>query len=169
MKGNVISPYPWWSQMFFLIFFIFSFFLGMGIGFVIGFSLLGLIGGLVGLFLFKRNIIRFPNYKIAAFVGYIAFVIIFYIIPLLGIAGASSEPFLLLIIFGIPFIQAAVTLGFMILFERRQVLRSFYWTFVLSYFCAAFLIAPFMFFVGLMSIFGATFSPMTAITGLLIK
>lgn len=156
MKGNVVAT-PWYGGLLQVIFMFFVVY-GVSTGMVIGFSLFGLIGGLVGLLLHRRGIVKFPNYKIAAFTGYIGFILVFLIIPILLFAGSSSFGSEILFIIFIPFIHAAVTVGFLVFMEHKKAFYSMYWGYVAAFFCASLVMAVaflFLLLFGFSSGFGS--------------
>ena len=92
------------------VFIILFFVYGLGIGFLIAFTFIGLIAGLIGLLLFNRKIVMFPNPKISIFVGYVAFTVLFTILPfalLLSSSYSSYSPSslsFLILFFSLPLI-----------------------------------------------------------------
>ena len=147
---------------------------GLSVGSVIGFTSIGLIGGLIGILLFNRKIVKFPNIKIAIFIGYIAFLIIFFLLPfLLSIPSysysGSSMSFLLLFL-SIPFIHCVITIGFFILLQNRNAFNSNYFAFITAYFLASLVLTPFMLFTGLFGLFGGystVIDPLRTVTTLI--
>ncbi len=176
--NGVIMPYmPNFFEVFLLIFMVFFIFFGLGVGSIIAFTIIGLIGGLFGLLFFNRKVIAFPNEKIAIFVGYIAFIVVFLVLPFLlallpaffsyspGYSDLTPLTFLLTF-FSIPFIHCVVTIGFYILLEKKNAFNSNYFAFITSYFLASLVLAPFTVFVGLLGLMGS-FAPMSAISSIL--
>jgi len=155
-------------EIFLALFMMFFMFFGLGIGFIITFTLLGLIGGLFGLLFFNRKIM-FPNAKVAMFIGYVTFIVIFYILPFLSLFLLSSPSYssrstfnpltFLLSFFSLPFIHCAIIIGFYILLENRKAFNSNYFAFITAYFLASLVLAPFMMFFGFLGLFGGIGSP----------
>jgi hypothetical protein len=104
---------------------------GMGGGMLTGLFIFGLIGGLVGILLYKRKILRLPNYKINIFAGYLVFSLFLFILPF-SYQGARFP------LFCLPFLHIIVILVFLTLFDKKKICSSLYWSFVLSYFLACF-------------------------------
>ena len=171
-----VIPYmPNFFEIFLVLFMIFFVFFGLGVGFIISFTLLGLIGGLFGLLFFNRKAIMFPNAKIAIFIGYIAFIVVFLILPFLlallptifsssGYSGVNPLTFLLTF-FSIPFIHCVITIGFYIFLENKKAFNSNYFAFITAYFLASLVLAPFTVFIGFLGLlggFGSTFGSVSS-------
>ena len=117
--------------------------LGMGGGILVGLYIYGLLGGLIGILLYKRKILKLPNYKIGAFAGYLTFIFFLFILPALLTASFSGEEFALLFL---PFLHIIIILIFLTLFERKKVIKSLYWSFVLSYLLGCLILSPLIIF-----------------------
>jgi len=113
---------------------------GIGSGLLIGLFMFGLLGGLISILLYKRRILRLPNYKISAFVGYLLFILIFFILPML-FEYSYHWPLVYL-----PFLHIIVILIFLAIFDKKKVCNSLYWSFILSYFIASFVLGFFPLF-----------------------
>ncbi|NIO45107.1 MAG: hypothetical protein GTN36_06190 [Candidatus Aenigmarchaeota archaeon] len=179
LLNGVIMPYiPNFFQFFLMLFMIFFLFFGLGVGSIIAFTIIGLIGGLFGLLFFNRKVIMFPNPKIAIFIGYVGFILVFLILPLLlailpEIISYSSSSYsgftpmtLLLTFFSLPLIHCVVSIGFYILLENRKAFNSNYFAFITAYFLACLVLAPFTVFVGFLGLlggFGSVFSSVSSI------
>jgi len=108
---------------------------GMGGGILVGLYIYGLLGGLIGILLYKRKILKLPNYKISAFAGYLIFIFFLFILPALLTASFSGAAFTLS---SLSLFHIIVILIFLTLFEKKKVIKSLYWSFVLSYLLACF-------------------------------
>lgn len=114
--------------------------LGIGGGILVGLYIYGLLGGLIGILLYKRKILELPNYKIGIFAGYLIFIFFLFILPALLTASFSSAEFTLLFL---PFLHIIIILIFLTLFEKKKVIKSLYWSFVLSYLLGCFVLGIF--------------------------
>ncbi len=119
---------------------------GMGGGMLAGLFIYGLLGGLIGILLYKRKILKLPNYKISAFAGYLVFTFFLLILPVL-LTSSFYRDFISLFL---PFLHIIIILIFLTLFEKKKVIKSLYWSFVLSYLLGCFALGIFgiFFFLG---------------------
>ena len=161
----VFPSYPGIFEIFLYLFMFFFLFFGLGVGFIIALTIIGLIGGLLSLLCFNRKIIRFPNEKVAIFVGYIAFLVIFFILPILlallpaifspSSYGSSFTPLsLLTMLFSLPFIHCVITIGFYIFLRNKNTFNNNYFGFITAYFLASLTLAPFTIFFGFLGLLG---------------
>lgn len=127
--------------------------LGMGGGMLAGLYIYGLLGGLIGILLYKRKILKLPNYKISTFMGYLVFTFFLLILPVL-LTSSFYRDFISLFL---PFLHIIIILIFLTLFERKKVIKSLYWSFVLSYLLACFALGIF----GIFFFFGGYFGSIT--------
>lgn len=138
---------------------IFVYSIVIGIGISIAFSLLnifGMIGGLFGILIHEKKIINFPNYKIPAFIGYLVFssisyillFLIFFILPIFY-GRYSYYDIWPLIIFAflaifLSVLHITAILILLTLFEYKNILtNNNYLAFTLAYFFASILLIPF--------------------------
>jgi len=119
----------------------------------------------------------FPNAKIAIFVGYIVFIVVFIILPFLlallpTIVSSPSRyssitPLtFLLTFFSIPLIHCVITIGFYIFLENRKAFNSNYFAFITAYFLASLVLAPFTVLIGFLGLLGGIGSPLSALSSI---
>lgn len=145
----------------------------MGISMAVIFSLfevIGLIGGLLGIYVYDKEIIKLSNYKVGGFLGYLIFSFfgysllfsIFILAPILSGSYYRFDPWVLfffgLVIF-LSIVHITLILGLLTLFDYRSVLKNRYLAFTLSYFIASLLLTPLftLFLIGIFLNFGTGF------------
>jgi len=114
--------------------------LGMGGGMLVGLYIYGLLGGLIGILLYKRKILKLPNYKISIFAGYLVFIFFLFILPILLTSSFYNSTIILLFL---PFLQIIIILVLITFFEKKKVSNSIYWSFILSYLLGCFALSIF--------------------------
>jgi len=114
--------------------------LGVGGGVLVGLFIYGLLGGLIGILLYKRKILKLPNYKINVFIGYLIFIFFLFILPNFFVYSDYITKFFLL---GLPLLHITISLIFLSFFEKKKVTNSLYWSFILSYFFGCFALSIF--------------------------
>jgi len=114
--------------------------LGMGGGILAGLYIYGLLGGLIGILLYKRKILKIPNYKIGVFAGYLVFILFPFILLTLLTTSFYSGEFILLFL---PFLHVIIILILLSFFEKKKVTNSLYWSFILSYLLGCFTLGIF--------------------------
>jgi len=154
-------------QIFIFLFGMFFLFFGLGIGFIITLTFCGLIGGLLGLLAFNNKVLNIPNQKVAIFIGYIALIMIFVVLPFLFIIlsmlpsysssysySSSSNPLIFMLTFlTIPFIHCVLTIGVFVFLENTKKFNSNYFQFLTAYFLATLILAPFTMIFGFLGVF----------------
>lgn len=165
-------------EIYMFLFGIFFIFFGIGLGLIISFTFIGLVGGLIGLLLFNNKMVAIPNPKVAIFVGYIAMILLFIVLPFIFILlssvssysyGSSSPLAFFLMFLSIPFIHCAVTIGAFIFLENSKAFNNNYFALITAYFLASLILVPFTMifgFMGMLGGFGSMFGSLGSFSSL---
>lgn len=114
--------------------------LGVGGGVLAGLFIYGLLGGLIGILLYKRKILKLPNYKISIFIGYFVFIFFLFILPAFFVYTYDITKFFL---FGLTLLHITINLIIHSFFEKKKITNSLYWSFILSYLFGCFVLSIF--------------------------